>query len=54
MKGHSEICMHNIPYSTDYEHCVCNFFKVLYVTCIVNCVDPDQLASLKPADQDPH
>ena len=25
-----------------------------YISCFENCVDPDQLASKKPADQDPH
>ena len=24
------------------------------ISCFKNCVDPDQLASQKPADQDPH
>ena len=26
----------------------------LYISCSENSVDPDQLASEKPADQDPH
>ena len=30
------------------------FSKFIHVPCIENCVDPDQLPSMKPADQNPH